>query len=111
MSTSVTSSTSGDTSTSAKLVWRRDCASNGEIRTSRCTPFSALKSPYAFSPRAKNDADLMPASSPGLTSASSTLKPRRSAQRISIRRSISAQSCESVPPVPACTDTTASPES
>jgi hypothetical protein len=41
ISTSVTSSTSGDTSTSANAVWRRDCASNGEIRTSRCTPFSA----------------------------------------------------------------------
>jgi hypothetical protein len=58
-----------------------------------------------------NEADLMPASSPGDTSASSTLNPRRSAQRISMRRSISAQSCESVPPAPACTDTIASPES
>jgi hypothetical protein len=58
-----------------------------------------------------NDADLMPASSPGLTSASSTLNPRLSAQRISMRSSISAQSCESVPPVPACTNTTALPVS
>src|SRR4051794_38431367 len=111
MSTSVTASTSGDTSTSANDVWRRDCASNGEMRTSRCTPFSAEKSPYAFSPRAMKVADLMPASSPSLASTISTLKPRRSAQRWNIRRSISAQSWESVPPVPACTDTTASPES
>ena len=53
----------------------------------------------------------MPASSPGLASTISTLKPRRSAQRISMRSSISAQSCESVPPLPAWTDTTASPAS
>ena len=53
----------------------------------------------------------MPASSPADTSASSTFIPRRSAQRISIRSSISAQSCESVPPAPALTVTTASPPS
>jgi len=35
----------GATSTPANAVWRRDWASNGEIRTSRCTPFSALKRP------------------------------------------------------------------
>jgi hypothetical protein len=35
----------GATSTPANAVWRRDCASNGEIRTSRWTPCSALKSP------------------------------------------------------------------
>ena len=40
----------------------------------------------------------MPASSPALASSSSTLKPRRSAQRISMRRTISAQSWASVPP-------------
>ena len=111
ISTSSTSSTSGETSTSAKLVWRRAAASKGEIRTRRWTPFSAENSPYAFSPRAMNVADLIPASSPGLASSSSTWKPRFSAQRISIRSSISAQSCESVPPVPACTVTTASPAS
>ena len=53
----------------------------------------------------------MPASSPRETSLSSTFIPRRSAQRISMRSSISAQSCESVPPAPALTVTTASPPS
>ena len=53
----------------------------------------------------------MPASSPGLTSSSSTLKPRRSAQRISMRSTISAQSWASVPPAPALTVTSASPAS
>ena len=56
-------------------------------------------------------ADLIPASSPAEASASSTFIPRRSAQRISMRSSISAQSCESVPPAPALTVTTASPPS
>ena len=51
-------------------------------------------------------ADLMPASSPASASFSSTFMPRRSAQRISMRSSISAQSCESVPPAPAFTVTT-----
>ena len=45
----------------------------------------------------------MPASSPALTSSSSTSKPRRSAQRICIRSTISAQSWASVPPAPALT--------
>ena len=58
-----------------------------------------------------NVADLMPASSPGDASFSSTFIPRRSAQRISMRSSISAQSWESVPPAPALTVTTASPAS
>jgi hypothetical protein len=56
-------------------------------------------------------ADLMPASSPGLTSSRSTPKPRFSAQRISMRRTISAQSWASVPPAPAFTVTSASPAS
>ena len=56
-------------------------------------------------------ADLIPASSPALASFSSTFMPRRSAQRIAMRSSISAQSCESVPPAPAFTVTTASPAS
>src|SRR4051812_37890888 len=42
----------------------------------------------------------MPASSPGLASSSSTLKPRFSAHRISMRSTISAQSWASVPPAP-----------
>ena len=56
-------------------------------------------------------ADFRPASSPGEASAISTSKPRRSAQRRYMRRRISAQSWESVPPAPAWTVTTASPES
>src|SRR5215203_2625040 len=56
-------------------------------------------------------ADLSPASSPGEASTISTPKPRRSAQRRYIRRRISAQSWESVPPAPAWTVTTASPAS
>ena len=51
----------------------------------------------------------MPASSPGLTSSSSTLKPRFSAHFICMRRTISAQSWASVPPAPALTVTSASP--
>ena len=51
-----------------EAVWRRCAESNGERRTSRWTPRSALKSPYAFSPRTVNVADLSPASSPGLAS-------------------------------------------
>ena len=46
---------------------------------------------------------LMPASSPACASSSSRLKPRRSAQRRYMRRIISAQSCDSVPPAPGCT--------
>ena len=56
-------------------------------------------------------ADLRPASSPGEASFISTSKPRRSDQRRYIRRRISAQSWESVPPAPAWTVTTASPAS
>src|SRR3954452_7332324 len=53
----------------------------------------------------------MPASSPAVASSNSTLKPRRSAQRIIIRSTISAQSWASVPPAPALTVTSASPAS
>ena len=52
-----------------------------------------------------------PASSPGVASSSWALKPRASAQRRYMRSSISAQSWLSVPPAPACTPTTAGPES
>ena len=50
ISTSTESSISGMTSREAKEVCRRPEASNGETRTSRCTPFSLFKKPYAFSP-------------------------------------------------------------
>src|SRR5437763_8218021 len=53
----------------------------------------------------------MPPPSPGCKSASSVLKRRRSAQRMYIRSSISAQSCASVPPAPGCTVTMALPAS
>ena len=46
---------------------------------------------------------LIPASSPSVVSRSSTSKPRRSPQRRYMRSSISAQSCDSVPPAPAWT--------
>ena len=44
-STSMVSSMSGYTNTDANEVWRRACESNGEMRTSRCTPFSAFRKP------------------------------------------------------------------
>src|SRR5215212_11179362 len=46
----------------------------------------------------------MPASCPGCTSSTSALKPRFSAHFRYIFRSISAQSCASVPPAPDCTE-------
>ena len=42
MSISISPSMSGTTSIEAKDVWRRALASNGEMRTRRCTPPSAL---------------------------------------------------------------------
>src|SRR6187401_2211152 len=45
-----------------------------------------------------------PASSPGCMSITSRLKPRRSVQRTYMRSSISAQSCDSVPPAPGWMD-------
>ena len=45
---------------------------------------------------------LMPASSPGCRSSIlAACSPLRSAQRVYMRSSISAQSCDSVPPAPA----------
>ena len=44
-STSTSSGNSGDTPTDAKLVCRRCAESNGEMRTRRCTPFSAFRKP------------------------------------------------------------------
>ena len=38
-------STSGTTSTAAKLVWRRPWLSNGEMRTRRCVPPSTDRRP------------------------------------------------------------------
>src|SRR5215475_11075960 len=105
------SSSSGATMTCAKLVWRRCAWSNGLRRTSRCLPRSALRIPYAFSPRTVKVADLRPYSSPGLDSITSVLRPRCSAQRRYMRSRISAQSCASVPPASDWIVTTASPPS
>ena len=102
-----TSSTSGTTATEAKLVCRRREASNGEIRTSRCTPISPRRYPNAYSPDTSTVADLMPASSPGSRSTTSAFRPARSHHRRYMRRSICAQSCDSVPPAPGWKDTIA----
>src|ERR1041385_6896135 len=51
---------------------------------------------------------LMPASSPDCTSTSSADQPRRSKKRRYMRRSISAQSCDSVPPAPGWMETMSS---
>src|ERR687888_374559 len=98
ISTWPSSPRSGAGITCANDVWRRCAWSNGERRTSRCLPRSAFSTPYAFSPSTVKVADLRPASSPGLASRSSVLKPRRSAQRRYIRSTISVKSCASVPP-------------
>ncbi len=98
---STLSSISGETNTEANDVWRRLLASNGEIRTSRWTPVSALRYPYGWSPDRRKVALLIPASSPSCRSTSSMAYPFRSANREYIRRSISAQSWDSVPPAPA----------
>src|SRR5207249_2786788 len=70
------------------------------MRTRRWTPFSAFSRPYAYCPLIWISADLMPASSPWSKSSTSTLKPWRSAQRVYIRISISAQTWDSVPALP-----------
>ena len=97
-------------------MWRLALESNGEIRTSRCTPTSERSRPKAFSPATVKVADFKPASSPGIVSVTTALKPSRSAQRRYMRSSISVQSWASVPPAPACRTTIAlrwsfSPES
>ena len=56
-------STTGSTSTPAKLVCRRPWLSNGLIRTSRCVPDSTLSVPYAYGTLTAKVADFRPASS------------------------------------------------
>ena len=46
--------------TLANEVWRRALESNGEMRTSRCTPFSVFSQPKALRPLIWTVADLMP---------------------------------------------------
>src|SRR5215210_327610 len=100
ISTSTASPTTGATATEAKLVCLLAPASKGLILTRRCTPRSADNSPKAYSPETVKVALFMPASSPSVYSMTSSPKPRRSAQRLYILASISAQSCESTPPAP-----------
>ena len=92
MSSSSASSSIGITSIDANDVCLRFWESNGLMRTSRCTPRSADRSPYTFVPRTVKVADLMPASSPCWMSSISASKPCRSAHRTYMRSSISAQS-------------------
>ena len=58
---------------------RRALESNGEMRTSRWTPDSVFSQPCALWPLTMMVADLMPASSPSVSSISSTPNFRRSA--------------------------------
>ena len=70
------------------------------MRTSRWTPISAFKYPYAYFPCTSIVALLIPAPSPSSISARNIFNPWRSHHLEYIRRSISAQSCASVPPAP-----------
>ena len=79
---------------------RRALESNGEILTRRCTPDSVFIQPCALSPLIISVADLMPASSPSVSSIKSTENFRRSAQRVYMRSRMRAQSQLSVPPAP-----------
>ena len=47
MSGASAASSAGTASNAANAVWRRAFASNGEMRMSRCTPFSPVSMPYA----------------------------------------------------------------
>src|SRR5579859_59232 len=60
------------------------------MRTRRCTPVSPVSKPYAFSPVNWMVADLIPASSPGVSSSTVVLMPLRSAQRRYMRSRIEA---------------------
>src|SRR5277367_4875013 len=66
------------------------------MRTSRCTPDSVFSQPWALWPLTMIVADLMPASSPSVSSSTSTSKCRRSPQRTYMRNSMRAQSQLSV---------------
>ncbi len=63
---------SGRTSTAAKLVCRRALASNGLIRTRRCTPRSQDMYPVAYGPFTRSVMLRMPAPSPSVRASSST---------------------------------------
>mmetsp|Transcript_43941 Transcript_43941/g.110271 ORF Transcript_43941/g.110271 Transcript_43941/m.110271 type:complete len:392 (-) Transcript_43941:144-1319(-) len=95
------SSSTGITSTAAKLVSRVAALLKGDCRTRRCVPCSPDSSPYACRPDTSSTTDFTPATSPGLRSDVAADSPAFSAYRVYIRSSISAQSCASVPPAPA----------
>ena len=78
-SISASSSTSGSTWTEANVVWRRFCASKGEMRTSRWTPASCFSHPYAYGPLISIVAWRTPTSGPGWRSISTTAYPARPA--------------------------------
>ena len=82
-------------------MWRLALLSKGEMRTSRWTPHSVLSHPKARNPLTRTVHDLIPASSPALSSIHSSLYLCASAHLAYMRWSISAQSCASVPPAPA----------
>ncbi len=95
------SSISGVTSMRANDVSRVPPELNGLIRTSLWTPCSSLRNPYANGPLTMISALFMPASSPCVFSKTSAGHSCFSIYLRYMRRSISAQSWASVPPVPA----------
>src|ERR1044072_5620365 len=70
----------------------RPCASVSGTRGTRCAPASHLNTEYAPSPLTAKTTSLKPPASLPLASSCSTVKPRRSADRVSIRKTAAAQS-------------------
>ena len=96
----MSSGSSGHTYTDANDVCRRAAWSNGEMRTSRCTPASAEQQAVGVLAGHGDGGALDAGVLARLESTTSRLKPRRSNHRRYMRSSISAQSCDSVPPAP-----------
>ncbi len=95
-----TSSASGMTATVAVEVWIRPCDSVSGTRCTRCVPPSNLKIENAPWPFTANTDSLTPPASLSLVESVSVLRPKRSAYRVSIRRTSPAQSAASSPPTP-----------
>ena len=109
ISGSSVSSSAGTASNDANAVWRR------ALRVERRDADEAVHAPLAREQPVRVptlDGERRRAESrprcPGCTSSISTAKPRRSAQRVNMRSSISVQSCASVPPAPEFTSQIAS---